>query len=773
MPTPEFKRDWTQGLGAGLRSGLGAVLLLGVALLPARLSVAMAAHGNTWGKVERAAGGLLLDLSAVVALVVPLVALLALAVPLAWPRVRGPRWQRLGTLVAAVPFGFLLWVGSVVAQENKRERGTFPTLFDLAEGGTNASFVEGALGFVFYQRIWLPALVSLALGGLLVWVAARSARRGPVPWRGWAAGVVAGVALGATGVLGAVAAQERLSNRFGPAALGDPLSGLVESTFDVAAHKGPSTPRQLVLEAELPPDFAAAGAARLGWPPARPVAPGDGCWPHPHARPLDRALEPPTRDPRGRALLDALAEVSRLLFPPGGPQVAVFQLSLEGFRADDITALHPRAPAQLAPFLNGLYRTARAGPAGGVLAGSHVFQAGVRTAHGLGAMICGLGTFPYNLSFIRDLHPFPVRCASDVLASAGFAGSFFYGSDVSFDGMALALGEHGYRTVVGQGDLDPALPKGTWDGVTDFALFDEAVRRVAAALETQGAPQLAMVMSLSNHGPFTPPEDLPEEVSRRVDQALGLVGGRADGDDRKRLIAYSYTDAAVARFFDDLDRQHLADRSLVMLMADHSTGHAFLWEGGEGDSDQAKAQIPFALVIPPAFRARVRDLPALDRALATAQALLDEAPLSQNDAPAMLLALLSAYPAVQALAPEDRWHTLGGQLTSPWFVPGGDPRTYLIGINGVSEFYALDRAGVRVGSYEDSIFLKTRADRYHVTPSLIPITALAAETINHPTACSAPPLARPRAGSHPAEPPGQAPAPAPHAGRAPAAAPRR
>jgi hypothetical protein len=100
-----------------------------------------------------------------------------------------------------------------------------------------------------------------------------------------------------------------------------------------------------------------------------------------------------------------------------------------------------------------------------------------------------------------------------------------------------------------------------------------------------------------------------------------------------------------------------------------------------------------------------------------------------------MLALLSSHPAVKALPPAERWHTLGGQVTSPWFEPGGDARTAIIGINGVSELFGLDRDGVLVGSYEDSVFLKTRADRYRVTPRLIPVTATLQETMR---ACPAP-----------------------------------
>jgi hypothetical protein len=219
-------------------------------------------------------------------------------------------------------------------------------------------------------------------------------------------------------------------------------------------------------------------------------------------------------------------------------------------------------------------------------------------------------------------------------------------------------------------------------------------------------------------------------VTARVDDALKTAVNRADSDDRLRLLTYSYTDAAVERLFTQLETLGIAERSIVMLMADHSTGHAYVWGKEDPETDASKSQIPFAIVIPKAFLSRAKDPVALSAALKEVQALIDEAPLSQNDVPTILLSLLSAHPGLKSLPAEKRWHTLGGQVTSPWFKPGGDPASYILGINGVSELYALDRQGVRVGSYEDSVFLKTRADRYRVTPRLIPVTAALIETLN-------------------------------------------
>ena len=56
----------------------------------------------------------------------------------------------------------------------KSERGSFPTTFDLLEGGTNASFLEGTIGFLSYQRIWLPAVVGLGLSAVVLFFVLQS-----------------------------------------------------------------------------------------------------------------------------------------------------------------------------------------------------------------------------------------------------------------------------------------------------------------------------------------------------------------------------------------------------------------------------------------------------------------------------------------------------------------------------------------------------------------------------------------------------------------------
>ena len=119
---------------------------------------------------------------------------------------------------------------------------------------------------------------------------------------------------------------------------------------------------------------------------------------------------------------------------------------------------------------------------------------------------------------------------------------------------------------------------------------------------------------------------------------------------------------------------------------------------------------------------------ALRDALRGAQQHLDAGPLSLNDVPSMVLALLSSSTSLAALPAAQRWHTMGGQVTSPFFRPirAG---AVIHGVNGVSEVFALDGRGQRVGEVESSSFLKSSADRYRLTPTLIPAAAPVARTL--------------------------------------------
>jgi hypothetical protein len=72
------------------------------------------------------------------------------------------------------------------------------------------------------------------------------------------------------------------------------------------------------------------------------------------------------------------------------------------------------------------------------------------------------------------------------------------------------------------------------------------------------------------------------------------------------------------------------------------------------------------------------------------------------------------------LPDDQRWHTLGGQVTSPHF-HGFVDNAVIEGINGVSQVVAFDAHGVRIGDATRATFLQSSADRYRSTPALLPM----------------------------------------------------
>ncbi len=718
----------------GASSAAASLLLLVIAGAPSRVAGVLRVPGSFISLVLWAVAGLLRDLAAIFLALAPMLLVLAFVLPRISARLRTPRAQRAGLVVITIPFALALWLFGVTAQEFKHERGSYPTIFDLAEGASSSTFLQGMLGFVRYDAFRIPALIFGSLAAaLLAIVLFRKSRDGLVAWGPHRLGALVTFALAAFALRLFVFATSAPQSAYGASVVGDPFRAITESTVDLLVHHGRSAPRELVLDIELPEARVDEGARLLGWPPHHVARAGEPCVPHPFARPLDRASEPSIHDPRGEELVRAFERISPLVYPADDANVIVWQLALESFRADDIHALNAEAPREIDPFVNGLYEAADRGEEG-VLASRGMYQAGVRTAQGLGALTCGLGTLPYNLSIIRDLQPFAMRCVADVLHDAGFKQTFVYGSDATFDGMSDFFRAHGYDDLVSQAELPADLPTGAWSAVTDIALFEEATSRIAKSFESAPSPRFVTMMSLSNHSPYTAPGDLPPDVALRIDKALATAVNHAIRDDRARVITHAYTDAAIGRFFARLDALHLAERSIVVLSADHSTGETYVWgpDLHAPETDDAKAEVPFVVVFPKALLERAHDRAALNGALRDAQRAIDAGPLSQNDIPALILALLRSHEALRALPAAARWHTLGGEVTSPWFAPIPRPGAYIDGINSVSELYALDRKATRVAAYEESIFLKTRGDRYVITPSLVPVAATLSAVLHAP-----------------------------------------
>jgi phosphoglycerol transferase MdoB-like AlkP superfamily enzyme len=139
---------------------------------------------------------------------------------------------------------------------------------------------------------------------------------------------------------------------------------------------------------------------------------------------------------------------------------------------------------------------------------------------------------------------------STVMAKQGYSPTFIYGGYGTFDNMNHFFGSNGYR-VVDRIDMDKPGFENIW-GVSDEDLFRNAVR-VFDDQHARGEKIFSVVMSTSNHKPFTFPPGVPGVPEK---------GGGRDAGIR-------YADYAIGRFF-EMAREHAwFDDTLFVIVADH------------------------------------------------------------------------------------------------------------------------------------------------------------------------------------------------------------
>jgi hypothetical protein len=159
-----------------------------------------------------------------------------------------------------------------------------------------------------------------------------------------------------------------------------------------------------------------------------------------------------------------------------------------------------------------------------------------------------------------------------------------------------------------------------------------------------------------------------------------------------------------------VDERPDAAETLVVTHADHSTTDNFLWHEEAGTKLRPRAHIPFVLHVPPALIASHREPEALRCALDRAQAALAATPISQNDIATLLLAILSASEPLRALPAASRWHTLGGQRTSPHWTSPTRASAAIHGLDAVGEFFAVAPNGDNLGPIVPVETISSRAD---------------------------------------------------------------
>jgi len=569
------------------------VLALGLAActaLPARVAIA-SEQGFGLGRLLYLAGGLAGD----VAVVAPFFLLVLLVRPR----------RSVPLLVLAAVVLLLLANG---AAEFRLERGIFPGPIDIREGTGHHDFLTAELPAVLAGRfLWM----NLLSAGIATWMLVRAPRRMIRSRRALS------FAVGAWALLFFASREGHaycasIQNRD---ALDSPTGALAAGLLTRNIDGSPASTRALLVRYRGgSPEEIAEGARQMGMAPS---------------------LKRPLEEDAPSELIAAARALSALSGDVRKP--IIFHVSLESMRADDIHSLVGAAPAELTPFLNDVY----GGKNASVAAFEHAHQSGIRTSQALGAVMCGVGAMPFNLSISRDLGVLPLRCAPDVLADAGLDGHAFYGHDFAFDDMATFFRAH-HLSLHGRESFDG--PRGVWKAIADSAVYEEALTHAGA---------YNFVLTLSHHAPYTEPDDFAPKDKAAI-EAL-CEARHLHGDNCARLRTLRYADQALARFIAKIESSNDAARTIVIVSGDHTVHQWVPWTSKlepERELEPASGitRVPFFVHAPflrGAAGNRFREL-------------AKRTPISNADLPALLLALLDAPLRERLPDASQRWHSLGG-----------------------------------------------------------------------------------------------------------------
>lgn len=205
---------------------------------------------------------------------------------------------------------------------------------------------------------------------------------------------------------------------------------------------------------------------------------------------------------------------------------------------------------------------------------SNLYATGTRTVYGLSALTLAMPPVPGN-SIVRRPENDNLFSLGGVLKSQGYTTKFIYGGFGYFDNMNEFFGGNGYE-IVDRSNLasDEIHFANVW-GVADDDIYARVLKENDKAHDA-GKPFFDMVMTTSNHRPFTYPDgkiDIPSKTGRK--------GG------------VKYTDFAIEQFLTEAKKHPWFDKTIFVIVADHTAGSS-----GKSELDSRKYHIPMWIYAP-------------------------------------------------------------------------------------------------------------------------------------------------------------------------------
>lgn len=177
------------------------------------------------------------------------------------------------------------------------------------------------------------------------------------------------------------------------------------------------------------------------------------------------------------------------------------------------------------------------------------YATGTRTVRGLEAITASFPPIPSE-SIVKRPGNDHMATWGKVMQENGYHTSFLYGGYSQFDNMKSFYAGNGYA-VSDRLDIENPHFTNIW-GVSDQDLFDHA-RTYFDQRAASGAPFFSIIMTTSNHSPYTFP--------------VGIDGVRPHGG--SRVDGIRYADHALGEFFKKSKTAPWYDNTLFVIVADH------------------------------------------------------------------------------------------------------------------------------------------------------------------------------------------------------------
>ncbi len=185
---------------------------------------------------------------------------------------------------------------------------------------------------------------------------------------------------------------------------------------------------------------------------------------------------------------------------------------------------------------------------------THMYATGTRTVRGLEALSLAVPPTP-GQSILRRPDSSNMATIGDAFQQNGYKTDFIYGGLGYFDNMNGFFESNGY-TIKDETSIpkEEIIHETAW-GVADEVLFTQVLKSMDDHY-AKGEPTYEMVLTTSNHSPYTYPE------------------GRVEGPMGKRPGAVLYTDWAIADFLERAKDKPWFSNTVFVIVADHQAAVA-------------------------------------------------------------------------------------------------------------------------------------------------------------------------------------------------------